>query len=150
MNSEPEDLLGKADALMARHRPARGASYGELSLLGEAVQVQAENDDLPLLTEVVAPDAIELARTAPEALQPELQEQQFEALAAGMRAVLLAALQPEIDTLIEARRKERIAPLVEELITALRGELQLIAHDTLREAIDTAVERELERRKPPG
>ena len=136
--AEPEDLLSKADALMARHRPARtGAEpYAEIPVLDEVVDLPPESDDPPLLTE--------LAEPAP------LDEEQIEALAASIRASLLAALQPEIDTLIEERLKEALAPRVERIFDDLRGDLQLIAREILSDAINIAVEQERERRKSGG
>ena len=135
MSSEPDDLLSKADALMARHHPARApaAQYAEIPVLEEVVDFAGESDDLPLLTEYVVP--------AP----PD--EEQIKALAASIRASLLAGLQPEIDTLIEERLKESLSPLVERMFDELRGELQLIAREILGDATHTAVEQELERRK---
>jgi hypothetical protein len=129
--AEPEDLLGKADALMARHRPARTAAgpYTEFPVLDEVVDLPRASDDLPVLTERVGPASVE--------------EKQTEALAASIRASLLAALQPEINSLIEARLQEGLAPLLERLF----GELQLIARESLSEAINAAVEQELKRRK---
>ena len=167
---EPEDLLGKADALMARHRPARAGAepYGAIPVLEEVVELPAEGDDLPVLTELVEPDMVETepvqpiqpehwpvapvliepALVEPEPVPPGLpQEDQSEALAASIRASLLAALQPEIDTLIEERLKVSLEPLVVKLFEDLRGDLQAIARGTLSDAIHTAVERELERRK---
>lgn len=143
--AEPEDLLSKADALMARHRPARtGAdSYPEIPVLEEVVDLPPENNDLPVLTELVEPDAIAPDRVAAGPLHPE----QSAALAASLRASLLAALQPQIDSLIEKRLKESLEQLVEKLFYDLRGELELIARDTLSDAIKLAVEREIERRE---
>lgn len=143
--AEPEDLLSKADALMARHRPGQSASasYPEIPVLEEVVDFPPESDDLPLLTEMVGANQL-----APDQVAPEpLQAQHAEALAENMRAALLAALQPMIDSLIEERLKESLAPLVERLFDDLRGDLQLLARDTLSAAIHTAVEQELERRK---
>jgi len=141
---EPEDLLGKADALMARHRPARAGaeSYGAIPLLEDVVEPPAEGDDLPVLTELVEIDQIE-----PDARQPEPPP---EDLAESLHASLLAALQPEIDSLIEERLKVSLEPLVEKLFEDLRGDLQAIARGTLSDAIHTAVEREIERRKTSG
>lgn len=143
--AEPEDLLTKADALMARHRPARtGAEpYAEIPVLDEVVDLPAESDDPPVLTELVERDPGEPTLVEP-ALPPE---KQCDELAASMQASLLAVLQPEIDTLIEERLKENLAPLVERLFNDLRGDLQLIARDTLSDAIKLAVEREIERRR---
>jgi hypothetical protein len=128
---EPEDLLSKADALMARHRPPRTAaeSYAEIPVLDEVVDLPRESDELQVLTEL-------FGRASDD-------EERTEALAAGIRASLLAALQPEIDTLIEERLKEGLAPLLERLF----GDLQLVARATLSDAINAAVEQELERRK---
>jgi len=130
--AEPEDLLSKADALMARHRPARtGAeSYAEIPVLDEVVDLPPESDDPPLLTEL-----------AP------LHEEQIEALAASIRASLLAGLQPKIDALIEQRLKDGLSPLVERMFSELRDDLQLIAREIVGDAINSAVEQELDRRK---
>src|SRR5450759_1434725 len=122
--AEPEDLLSKADALMARHRPARtGAEpYAEIPVLDEVVDLLPESDDLPLLTELVEIDLVD-----PELVEPKLlREEQYDELAASMQASLLAALQPDIDTLIEERLKQSLAPLVERLFEDMRGALQLI------------------------
>ena len=129
--AEPEDLLSKADALMARHRPARAGDtpYAEIPVLDDVV-------DPPHASEVLRAPADRVGPASPD-------EQRTEALAASIRASLLAALQPEIDSLIEQRLKEGLAPLLESLF----GDLQVIARETLGEAIKEAVEKELERRK---
>src|SRR5471030_2303525 len=107
--AEPEDLLSKADALMARHHPARSAAepYAEIPVLDEVVDLALESDALTLLTE--------LSRPAP------LDEEQAEALAARIRASLLVALQPDINNLIEERLKQDLAPRVERIFDDLRG-----------------------------
>jgi hypothetical protein len=135
MSSESEDLLSKADALMARHRPPRTAAepHAEIPVLDEVVGLPPDGDDLPVLTEIVLP--------AP------LDEEQIQALAASIGASLLAGLQPEIDALIEERLKDSLSPLVERIVHELRGDLQRIAREILGEAIHTAVEQELDRRK---
>lgn len=132
--AEPEDLLGKADALMARHRPPGAAAdpYAAIPLLDEVVEDHPRADDLPVLTELMPPP-------------PD--DAQTLALAQGMRASLLAALQPAIDALIEERLKHELSPLVEKMFYELRGDLQLIAREILGDAIHAAVERELDRRK---
>ena len=135
MSSEPDDLLGKADALMARQHPGRTevARHAEIPVLDEVVDLLPEDDGVPLLTEAVVPVPID--------------EEQIEALAAGMRDALLASLQPEIDILIEQELKDGLAPLVENVLNALRGDLQLIGRDILSRAIDRAIGQELARRK---
>jgi hypothetical protein len=153
--AEPEDLLGKADALMARHRPghASGPSYPEIPVLEEVVDFSREGDDLPLLTEMVETDGSAPGPIAPDPVAPKLaatdklQEQQLARLAESLRASLLAQLQPRIDALIEDRLKHYLEPVIEKLFKDLRGDLQAVARDTLSEAIHSAVERELERRE---
>ena len=133
--AEPEDLLGKADALMARHRPLRtaGEPYAGIPVLDDVVQLPPDNDDLPVLTELVP--------SAPGG------DEQTNALAANIRASLLAGLQPRLDALIEERLKDGLSPLVEKMFHELRSDLQLIAREILGDAIHNAVEKELERRK---
>ncbi len=133
--AEPDDLLGKADALMARHHPGRAAAatYAEIPVLDEIVDFVPADDELPLLTETFAP--------------PAPDEEQIKALAASLRAALLAGLQPEIDALIEQRLKDGLSPLVEKMFDELRGDLQLIAREILGDAFHIAVEQEIERRK---
>ncbi len=135
MSSEPDDLLSKADALMARHHPGRApaAQYAEIPVLDEVVDLAPEADDLPLLTEYVLP-------AAPD-------EEQIRALADSIRSSLLAGLQPEIDALIDERLKQSLSPLIERMFEELCGDLQLIARELLGDAIRAAVEQELDRRK---
>ncbi len=137
--AEPDDLLGKADALMARHHPGRAqaAPYAEIPVLDEVVDHLPASDDLPLLTEYVV-------------LPAPLDEEQTEALAASVRAAVLAELQPGIDALIDERLKDGLAPLIETLFEDLRGKLQLVAREVLSDAIRAAVEQELARRKQNG
>jgi len=133
--AEPDDLLGKADALMARHHPGRApaAQYAEIPVLEEVVDLAPENGEPPLLTEY-------LVHAPPD-------EEQIKALAADMRASLLAGLQPEIDALIDEHLKQSLSPLVERMFDELRGELQRIAREILGDAIGAAVEQEISRRK---
>jgi len=136
MSAEPDDLLGKADALMGRHHAGRAAPYPEIPLLEEVVDPFPASVDLPLLTETVVPEP--------------LSEEQAEALAESIRTALLLELQPRIDALIDLRLKEDLHPLVERVFDELRSDLQLIARDVLGDAIHSAVEKELERRKSGG
>ena len=131
---EPEDLLGKADALMARHRaPRAGAGQdADFPVLDEVVQLPAGSGDL-------------LARSQPFLSRAD--EEHIDALAARIRASLLARLQAEIDVLIEERLNAVVSPLIERTIRDLRGELQLKARDVLGDAIHAAVKQEFERRK---
>lgn len=131
-----DDLLSKADALMARHNPARAsaARHAEIPVLDEIVNPAGASDDLPLLTESVLPADAALT----------------DASIAELRAALLAELQPRIDALIDERLKDSLAPLLDGLVHALRRRLQPIARQVLDEAIRGALEQELKRRKSGG
>ncbi|MBE0614685.1 MAG: hypothetical protein IH604_13535 [Burkholderiales bacterium] len=133
--AEPDDLLGKADALMARNRPGRppGTPYAEIPILDEVVAFHPGTDDLPVLTEYVV--------TEPPG------EEQIAALAENIRTSLLADMQPRIDALIEQRLSDELATRVERVFDALRGDLQLLAREIVDEAIHDAVEQERNRRK---
>jgi hypothetical protein len=146
MNPESEDLLGKADALMARHRPGRAGAeaYAQIPVLEEVVDLAPEDDGVPLLTEVVEPDSA-APRLADQAL---LREEQVAALAQSRRASLLEALQAEIDIRIEEHLKALLEPVVEKLFEDLRTELQSIARESLSKAIDSALAHEVERNQP--
>ena len=136
--ADPDDLLIKADALMARNHPGRAPAtpYAEIPLLEEVVDFHPGIDDLPLLTEYVV--------TKP------LDDEQIEALAASIRASLLADLPAKIDALIEQRLRDELAPMVERVFDGLRGELQLLAREILDDTVHAAVEEELDRRKHAG
>ena len=136
--AEHDDLLSKADALMARHHPGRAQAtpYAEIPVLDEVVDFPPDNDDLPLLTEYVVPATLD--------------QEQTQALVASIRASLLAELQPRIDILIDERLKHGLAPLVEKMFDDLRGELQSIAREILSDAIHSAVEQEIYRRRSGG
>jgi hypothetical protein len=138
MSSEPDDLLSKADALMARHHPGRAtaAHYPDIPILDEIVESPPAENELPLLTEYVV--------TAP------LNEEQTAALAASISASVLAELQPRIGALIDERLRDGAAPTVDRLLRLLRGSLKLIAQDILGDAVRRAVDAELERRNPGG
>ncbi len=151
--ADSEDLIGKADALMARHRPGRagGEPISGIPVLQEVVDLAPASDDVPVLTEMVEVGVHDLPLPAPTtsaSVAAELpHEQQAAALSQNLRSSLLAALQPEIDSLIEERLKQSLEPLVERLFNDLRDDLQSIARDTLRDAITTAVESEIGRRR---
>ena len=131
--AESDDLLSKADALMARHHPGRApaAPHAEIPVLDEVVDYLPEHADLPLLTEYVVPAPVDTEQ----------------ALAAGIHASLLLELQPRIDALIEERVKDGLPALVEKMFDEMRGKHQQMARESLSEAIDAAVERALARRK---
>jgi hypothetical protein len=146
--AEPEELLDKADALMARHRKPRTPAdpAAGIPVLTDVVNALHGNDGrsgvvsgdggLPVLTESVPHEQIEDVST--------------QDLRARIHAALLTELQPEIDMQVEERLKYTLEPLVEKMFSDLRGDLQAISREILTDAIRTAVERELDRHKARG
>lgn len=128
-----EDVFGKADALMKRHRAfvAAGAQSAPLP----------PPEDVPVLTEIVDPQA---AHRLPRALSGS---PDTEALAESMREAL-APLPPDIARAVEswlaatlprlvARQLEGVSEHVaHEVGTALRDGLPLLISDLVRNAAE--------------
>jgi hypothetical protein len=125
-----DDALGKADALLARHRAARLQRRPEPPL------------DFPLLTDIVSqvpPDAA--------AESPTADEIDIAALERDLRIQLLDQLGPELERLIEARVHGRIAAKVAEIMQRAGAELESEARRAVREALAQVVRDELARLK---
>jgi hypothetical protein len=138
--AEPEELIEKADALMARHRRTRTAADppADIPVLTEVIALVPGADGLPVLTEAVSPEPYQPAQAGdPDA----------EAVSMSVRTALLDELQPEIDRQIEERLKFTLEPLVEKMFNDLRDDLQTISREILADAVKVAVEREIEQRK---
>lgn len=125
-----DDALGKADALLARHRAARLQRRPDPPL------------DFPLLTDVVS-QAAPNAATAP----PASEEVDIAALERDLRIQLLDLLGPELERLIEARVHGRIAAKVAEIMQRAGTELESEVRRAVREALAQVVRDELARLK---
>jgi hypothetical protein len=125
-----DDALGKADALLARHRAARLQRRPEPPL------------DFPLLTDVVsqAPPGAAATSSASEEID-------VAALERDLRIQLLDQLGPELERLIEARVHGRIAAKVAEIMQRAGAELESEARRAVREALAQVVRDELARLK---
>ena len=89
------DVLGKADALLQRHRAARAPQRAEPPV------------DFPVLTDVITegqPPAV------PPAPAPQLSEAELERIEHDLRLELLGLLGPEFERLVEAKVHERLGP----------------------------------------
>jgi len=134
--AEPDDLLGKADALMARHRQGRpeAETYADIPVLQDVVEdLGASRVDMPVLTGLV-PSA-----------EPDLV--QVEALAQELRASLFTQLEPLCAQVVEEHLQKGLESLFVRLFTDLRPELRSIACAALNDAIDRAIDKALRRRK---
>ena len=125
-----EDVVGKADALMKRHRAF---------VAGGALAAPAQ-DDLPLLTDVVDPSQAVPALAAALSGSPGAED------LAGRMHELLDPLPPDIARAVEnwlvatlprlvARRLDGVAEqIAEEVGAALRESLPLLISDLIRSA----------------
>ncbi|MGB8433761.1 MAG: hypothetical protein WCE38_05845 [Burkholderiales bacterium] len=127
-----DEVLGKADALLARHRAARMQPRPEPPL------------DFPLLTDVVSQAPTSVTPAPPAA--PELD---IEALERELRLQLLDLIGPELERLVEARVHGRITAKVEEIMQRASAELESEVRRAVREALAQVVREEIARLKVP-
>lgn len=124
-----DDALGKADALLARHRAARLQRRPEPPL------------DFPLLTDVVSEVPSDTAT------QPPAPEVDVAALERDLRLQLLDLLGPELERLVEARVHGRVTAKVAEIMQRAGAELESEVRRAVREALAQVVRDEVERLK---
>jgi hypothetical protein len=125
-----DEVLGKADALLARHRAAR-------------MQRQPEPPaDYPVLTEVVSqapPVTTPAAAPAPEI--------DLAALERELRLQLLDQLGHELERMIEARVHGRVSAKVAQIMERAGADLEQEVRRAVREALVQVVQEELARLK---
>lgn len=126
-----DEVLGKADALLARHRGARPAPRGEPPV------------DFPVLTEVVSDAALPPPAPAPT-------EAQLAALERDLRLGLLGLLGPEFERLVEARVHERLGGKIEEVLGLTRKVLEAEVRNAVRDALAQVISEETARLKDGG
>lgn len=125
---DADEVLSKADQLLARHRGARPAARVEPPV------------DFPLLTEVV-PDA----PAPPPAPAPT--EEQLAALERDLRLELLGLLGPEFERLVEARVHERLGEKIDEVLGLTRKVLEAEVRNAVRDALAQVIAEETARLK---
>jgi len=126
-----DEALGKADALLARHRAAR-------------LQRQAEPPaDYPVLTDIVSQ-----APPAPAVPPPEpMPELDVAALERELRLQLLDQLGNELERMIEARVHGRVSAKVAQIMERAGADLEHEARLAVHEALEQVVREELARLK---
>jgi hypothetical protein len=133
------DVLGKADALLQRHRTARTAQRAEPPV------------EFPVLTDVVAegqpPDAQPAPAPAPA---PPLSEAELERIEHDLRLELLGLLGPEFERLVEAKVHERLGPKVDEIMGLTRKVLEAEVRAAVRDAMAAVITAEAARLKGEG
>jgi hypothetical protein len=123
-----DEVLGKADALLARHRGARSTARAEPPV------------DFPVLTDVVH-DA-----PAP-APPPAPTEEQLAQIERDLRLELLGLLGPEFERLVEARVHERLGGKIEEVLGLTRKVLEAEVRNAVRDAVAQVITEESARLK---
>ena len=123
------DVLGKADALLQRHRAARAAKSPDPPV------------DFPVLTEVVQGAA---------ASAPPLSEAELAQIERDLRLELLGLLGPEFERLVEAKVHERLGAKVDDVLTLTRKVLEAEVRAAVREAVAQVIAEEVARLQRGG
>lgn len=130
MSGEPDNILGKADALMRRHRSfvaGAAASDDEVPVLTDEVIIDAE--EAPAPDDGAAPGAARLGESTRE---------------------LLAYLEPDIIAAVQAWLAAELPHMVARELGALGPRLIETAHQSMREALLPELRRLLESRAEVG
>ncbi|MGE5128750.1 MAG: hypothetical protein ACM3IK_03915 [Sphingomonadaceae bacterium] len=121
-NRRPEQnpLVERVDALLRRHQNGSGAAPARA------------DDDVPVLTEVVDPEA----RAAGA---QQVDQKLVEVFANELETAVLLRLAPELDRLFEERLAGRLGEILEQVLNEMRAELSANVHQMVREAIAASV-----------
>jgi hypothetical protein len=129
------DVLGKADALLQRHRAARTTQQAEPPVA------------FPVLTDVVAEGQLPAVAPAPA---PQLSEADLERIEHDLRLELLGLLGPEFERLVESKVHERLGPKVDEIMGLTRKVLEAEVRAAVRDAMAAVITAEAARLKGEG
>jgi hypothetical protein len=132
--SEPEDLLGKADAFLKRYHPSRTAAH-----------------DVPVLTEVISE-----AREAPAQPGPAPAAQSAQAgnelveLEQRLKQSILDAVASHVVKAVEEPLKARLDAHLQRALVALSAQVRTDLEALIREAVTRAVAAEIARMRGPS
>jgi hypothetical protein len=118
---EGEALIGRTDALLKKHR-----TRPKPKTTGAPV----ENLDIPVLTEVVETARAEAPTSVDE-------------LAQRLHQDVLKSLQPQIESLLDARLAQTLADLLEQVLHGMEAELKISLRAMVRDAVAAAIDREV-------
>lgn len=137
---EADEVLGRADALLFRHRGARPPSTAQESGAAEA--------DFPVLTEVVGQS--ETTPGTAGAAQPAdtVQDLMLDQIERDLRLSLLDQMRPELERLIEMRVNERLDKSLGDIMERTKNEFATELRRAVREALAQVVDDEVKRLTP--
>lgn len=127
MSNDPDDILRKAEALLARHRAPR-------------LDQPEPPVDFPTLTEVIDPAPPSPAQSTATMSEAELAEFERE-----LRKEILQLVSAELQRLVEARLHPRIEASVAETMTRARIDLEVEIRRAVREAVTQVIDEEINR-----
>lgn len=128
MSDSPDDVLRKAEALLARHRMPRSDRQ------------PAPPVDFPTLTEVV-----EEAPPRPTDSGVPMSESDLANFERELRTEILQLVRAELERLVEARLHPRIESTVAEVMTRARVDLEVEVRRAVREAVTQVIDDEIKR-----
>lgn len=130
MADEADEILKKAEALLAKHR-------------GMRPEQPEPPVDFPTLTEIVEPGTDDGIRTA----SPLFDDEELESFERELRQEILQLIRAELERLVEARLHPRIESKVAEIMTRARIELEVEVRRAVREAVTEVIDGEILRLK---
>jgi hypothetical protein len=117
---------------------------GTLPTLTEVIEIEAESEAMPGASAPPALESMPMESDAGLAAQAALDDQR-----AALAVAVLDALDPRIDSLLEARLNAALAPqlrrMVQDVIRQVRGEMATSLHALVAQAVDDVL---AQRKKP--
>ena len=128
--SDPDDLLGKADAFLKRYRPSGAAAQG----------------DVPVLTEIIAePAATPAHPSSGTPAQRGSTGSELLELEQRLKQSILDAIGPHIAKFVEEPLRARLDAHLQRTLTALSAQVKTDIETLIRDAVARAVELEIAR-----
>jgi len=133
--SEPDDLLGKADAFLKRYRPSSSATRA----------------DVPVLTEVIAEAAGAPAQpgsgAAPQGNQVKADLLELEQ---RLKQSILDAVATHVAKVVEEPLKSRLDAHLQRALVSVSAQVKADLEALIRDAVNRAVEAEIARARGPS
>lgn len=129
---DADDILSKAEALLAKHRNGTPATRPEPPA------------DFPTLTEIV-----EEGDSEDEATTGSVDDAALEEFERELRQEILLLIRSELERLVEARLHPRLESKVAEIMTRARVELEVEVRRAVREAVTQVIDDEIKRLQEP-